>query len=146
MSRSVKKGPFVDEKLLKRVIEMGPDAIVVPMVNSVEEAKFAIDNCIYPPDGKRGFGPCRAVGYGIDDLNEYIDHGHKEMLRFLQVETEAAVKIMDQVAKIPYFDGFIIGLTATPDKRTFAFFYENIVSEYSREQAIIDGVNVGEDI
>lgn len=47
---------------------------------------------------------------------------------------------------LTYFDAFIIGLTATPDKRTFAFFNENIVSEYSREQAIIDGVNVGEDI
>lgn len=45
-----------------------------------------------------------------------------------------------------YFDAFIIGLTATPDKRTFAFFNENIVSEYSREQAIVDRVNVGEDI
>ena len=45
-----------------------------------------------------------------------------------------------------YFDAFIIGLTATPDNRTFAFFNENIVSEYPREQAIIDGVNVGEDI
>lgn len=47
---------------------------------------------------------------------------------------------------LEYFDAFIIGLTATPDKRTFAFFNQNIVSEYSREQAIIDGVNVGEDI
>lgn len=47
---------------------------------------------------------------------------------------------------LSYFDAFIIGLTATPDKRTFAFFDENVVSEYPREQAIIDGVNVGEDI
>ena len=47
---------------------------------------------------------------------------------------------------LDYFDAFLIGLTATPDKRTFAFFNENVVSEYSREQAIIDGVNVGEDI
>lgn len=47
---------------------------------------------------------------------------------------------------LEYFDSFIIGLTATPDKRTFAFFNENVVSEYPREQAIIDGVNVGEDI
>ena len=47
---------------------------------------------------------------------------------------------------LDYFDAFIIGLTATPDKRTFAFFNQNIVSEYSREQAIIDGVNVGEDV
>lgn len=47
---------------------------------------------------------------------------------------------------LSYFDAFIIGLTATPDKRTFAFFNENVVSEYPREQAIVDGVNVGEDI
>ena len=47
---------------------------------------------------------------------------------------------------LEYFDAFIIGLTATPDKRTFAFFDQNVVSEYSREQAIIDRVNVGEDI
>ena len=47
---------------------------------------------------------------------------------------------------LEYFDAFIIGLTATPDKRTFAFFEQNVVSEYPREQAIIDGVNVGEDI
>lgn len=47
---------------------------------------------------------------------------------------------------LTYFDAFIIGLTATPDKRTFAFFDENVVSEYTREQAIVDGVNVGEDV
>ena len=47
---------------------------------------------------------------------------------------------------LTYLEAFIIGLTATPDNRTFAFFNENIVSEYTREQAIIDGVNVGEDI
>ncbi len=47
---------------------------------------------------------------------------------------------------LEYFDSFIVGLTATPDKRTFAFFNENVVSEYPREQAIIDGVNVGEDV
>ncbi len=47
---------------------------------------------------------------------------------------------------LEYFGAFQIGLTATPDKRTFAFFDQNLVSEYPREQAIIDGVNVGEDI
>ena len=47
---------------------------------------------------------------------------------------------------LEYFDAFQIGLTATPDKRTLAYFDQNIASEYSREQAIIDGVNVGEDI
>ena len=44
---------------------------------------------------------------------------------------------------LDYFDAFLIGLTATPDKRTFGFFHENVVSEYSHEDAVADGVNVG---
>lgn len=47
---------------------------------------------------------------------------------------------------LEYFDAFLIGLTATPDKRTFAFFNENIVSEYSHTDAVADGVNVGYDV
>lgn len=47
---------------------------------------------------------------------------------------------------LDYFDAFLIGLTATPDKRTFGFFNENIVSEYPHEEAIADGVNVGHDV
>jgi len=47
---------------------------------------------------------------------------------------------------LDYFDAFLIGLTATPDKRTFGFFHENIVSEYSHEQAVLDDVNVGGDV
>lgn len=43
---------------------------------------------------------------------------------------------------LEYFDSFLIGLTATPDKRTFAFFNENVVSEYTHEDAVADGVNV----
>ncbi len=44
---------------------------------------------------------------------------------------------------LDYFDAFLIGLTATPDKRTYGFFDENIVAEYSYEQSVADGVNVG---
>ncbi|MFA5195466.1 MAG: DEAD/DEAH box helicase family protein [Bacteroidales bacterium] len=44
---------------------------------------------------------------------------------------------------LDYFDAFLIGLTATPDNRTFGFFNQNIVSEYTHEQAVVDGVNVG---
>ena len=47
---------------------------------------------------------------------------------------------------LDYFDAYLFGLTATPDKRTFGFFEENIVSEYSHEDAVADGVNVGHDL
>jgi type I restriction enzyme R subunit len=47
---------------------------------------------------------------------------------------------------LDYFDAFLIGLTATPDKRTYGFFSENIVAEYTYEQSVADGVNVGYDV
>jgi type I restriction enzyme, R subunit len=47
---------------------------------------------------------------------------------------------------IEYFDAYLIGLTATPDARTYGFFKKNIVSEYSHEKAVADGVNVGNEI
>ncbi len=47
---------------------------------------------------------------------------------------------------LDYFDAFLIGLTATPDKRTFGFFNENVVSQYTYEESVIDGVNVPYDV
>lgn len=47
---------------------------------------------------------------------------------------------------LEYFDAFLIGLTATPDNRTYGFFKKNVVSEYNHEQAVTDGVNVGNEI
>jgi type I restriction enzyme R subunit len=47
---------------------------------------------------------------------------------------------------LDYFDAFQVGLTATPDKRTYGYFKENVVSEYSHERAVADGVNVGFDV
>ena len=47
---------------------------------------------------------------------------------------------------LEYFDAYLIGLTATPDNRTYGFFKKNVVSEYTHEQAIADGVNVGNEI
>ena len=47
---------------------------------------------------------------------------------------------------LEYFDAFLIGLTATPDNRTYGFFSKNVVSEYTHEEAVADGVNVGNDV
>ena len=47
---------------------------------------------------------------------------------------------------LEYFDAYLIGLTATPDSRTYGFFKTNVVSEYDHEQAVADGVNVGNEV
>ena len=47
---------------------------------------------------------------------------------------------------IEYFDSFLVGLTATPDARTYGFFQKNVVSEYTHEKAVAHGVNVGNEV
>lgn len=47
---------------------------------------------------------------------------------------------------LEYFDAYLIGLTATPNKQTFGFFNQNLVMEYGHEQAVADGVNVNYDV
>ena len=47
---------------------------------------------------------------------------------------------------LEYFDAYLIGLTATPDNRTYGFFRKNVVSEYPHEEAVADGVNVGNEV
>ena len=114
-----------DIPFIKRVLECGADAIVVPMVNSVEECQKFIDNCIYPPEGKRGWGPYRAVNYGLTSVKEYAEKINKEVCRFVQVESKQAVEVMDEMAKIPYLDGFIIGpmdLSGSVDELTLNIF------------------------
>ena len=63
----------------------------------------------------------------------YIDECHRSIYNLWQ-----------QV--IDYFDASLIGLTATPDNRTYGFFKKNVVSDYSHEKAVADGVNVGNEV
>ena len=94
---------------VKRVLDMGPDGIIFPMINTAEDAKRAMDLCIYPPEGRRGFGPLRAVDYYFDSTEEYIRNHRENLVRFVQIETEEAVRNLPEIMKNPYIDGYIIG-------------------------------------
>lgn len=102
-----------------------------------EDLDESVENVSLFEQGRTGFQP-KEVVYNKKYPPEFfdciiVDECHRSIYN-----------VWNQV--LEYFDSFIIGLTATPDKRTIAFFNQNMVSEYSREQAIIDKVNVGEDI
>ena len=58
-----------DNLIIKRVLDAGADGIIVPMVNSLDDAKKAINAVYYPPIGKRGVGLARAQSYGFDFEN-----------------------------------------------------------------------------
>ena len=64
--------PWNDAVLAKKVLELGPDGIIFPMVCTKKEADDAMASTLYPPLGNRGYGPQRAVFYGLDDSVEYV--------------------------------------------------------------------------
>jgi len=102
--------PQDDLTATKKVLEMGPDGIVFPMVRSAEEANRLLSYTLYPPYGNRGCGPQRAVRYGVDDEIAYFKSGAKDLCRFMQVECKTFVDEMEEIASNPYIDGFILGL------------------------------------
>lgn len=72
--------------------------------------------------------------YGIETFDFIVvDECHRSIYNLWQ-------QVLD------YFDSYLVGLTATPDKRTFGFFNENVVSEYTYEESVADGVNVPYDV
>lgn len=102
--------PQNDLTYTKKVLEMGPDGIIFPMVHSAKEAEELLSYTLYPPYGSRGCGPQRAVRYGIDDELEYFKSGPFDLCRFLQIECKTFVDELEQIADNPYIDGFILGL------------------------------------
>jgi len=98
-----------DRNHSKRVLEMGPAGIIFPMVDSAAQADESIRYTLYPPAGLRGFGPQRAVRYGLDSEMEYLRCANELLCRFIQIESPEAVDALPDMVKNPWIDGFIIG-------------------------------------
>lgn len=105
----VVRAPQDDLTATKKILEMGVDGIVFPMIRTAEEANRLLSYTLYPPYGRRGFGPMNAVGYGALDTNEYLTTNHKTMCRFIQIEHVDAVRNLDEIMKNEFIDGYIIG-------------------------------------
>lgn len=101
--------PQDDLTATKKILEMGVDGIIFPMVKNADEANRLIAMTLYPPYGNRGFGPINAIDYGFKDAKEYVDHNHEKMCRFIQIEHKEAVEDLDEIIKNPYIDGYILG-------------------------------------
>lgn len=97
-----------EEVIIKRILDMGADGIVVPMVKSKEDALEAIDYAKYPPVGKRGVGLFRAQKYGLG-FDEYKKWVNEELVIIAQIEHYEAVENIEEIITTDGIDGVIIG-------------------------------------
>ncbi len=100
--------PAADEIWVNKALDIGAAAIIVPQVNSAEEAKNILNWAKYSPQGKRGVGIGRAHKYGIE-FEETIANANEETAVILQAESEQAVENIDEILKVKGIDAILIG-------------------------------------
>jgi len=107
--------PWLEPGIIMRVLDAGAVGVVIPMVNSAEEAKRAVSACRYPPDGIRSWGPFRSpAGPGFRQQRATAEPGLRPTLTralcMIQIETVAAVEQVDEILAVPGIDGAFVGV------------------------------------
>ena len=100
--------PWNDFVFIKRVLDAGVQGVMVPQVNTPEEAKAVVAACRYPPLGNRGAaGGTRAAQYGFD--MGYYDRTAEDIIVVVQIETPQAVENAGAIAAVDGVDVVFIG-------------------------------------
>jgi 2-keto-3-deoxy-L-rhamnonate aldolase RhmA len=100
--------PWNDMAMVKRGLDTGAYGIMIPMVNSKEEAERAVSYCKYPPVGVRGMGLGRAMLWG-GGIGEYFPSANQELLTIIQIEHYKAVEAIDEILSVPGIDIAFVG-------------------------------------
>ncbi len=97
-----------EEPLIKIALDLGVDGLFVPMINSADDARRAVQAARYPPLGKRGVGPWRASNY-FQEMWEYVASANETTTLILQIEDIQAVSHLDEILAVEGFDAAFIG-------------------------------------
>ena len=105
---TVVRVPWNDPVRIKRVLDIGVDGVMVPMVESADEARKLVSATRYPPDGKRGIAAGRAADYGLH-FEEYVRNADGSILTVVQIETETGLANVDEIAAVDGVDALFVG-------------------------------------
>jgi 4-hydroxy-2-oxoheptanedioate aldolase len=99
---AVVRVPWTDAPTIMRVLDVGAAGVIVPMVNTPEEAALAASAMRYPPDGIRSMGPTRGAFTSTAAANS-------DVVLLVMIETAEALDRVDEIAAVPGVDGLFVG-------------------------------------
>ena len=97
-----------DVALIKKALDRGAMGVLVPLVNSPDEARQAVAACRYPPEGIRGVAGTRASRFGLD-MADYFATWNDDVLVGVQIETRSALESVELIAAVPGVDLLFVG-------------------------------------
>ena len=105
--------PFVrvksnDPLSIRQPLDCGAVGVIVPLVNSADEARAAVAAAHYPPQGIRGFSFTRANNHGIG-FDEYVSRASSETVVIVMIESREAVETIDEIVAVEGVDGVFVG-------------------------------------
>lgn len=139
--------PRNEAGIIGKCLDAGAWGVIVPMVNSADEARAAVGACRYAPVGIRSYGPLRANYYAGPD---YFSRANSEVLCIVMVETQVAVERVDEIVSVPGVDAVYmgpadlsvtLGLRPAPDNpdQSFIAALERVVDS-CRRHGVIPGI------
>jgi len=116
MFRAVKDSstaPFIrtrtnDRLEIRRALDIGAKGVIIPLVETAEDAMKAVESAKYPPEGVRGFAFCRANGWGRN-FDEYVKTANKETMVLVMIESRRSVENIEEILEVNGLDGVFIG-------------------------------------
>jgi len=101
--------PVGERTIIKQVLDLGAQNILVPMVNSAQEARELVQAMHYPPRGVRGVGSALARSARWNRVDDYLNHAADTVSLFVQVETVEAVNNLAEIVAVEGVDGIFLG-------------------------------------
>lgn len=101
--------PVGDNALAGRLIDMGAECIIAPMINSRADAEDFARSLKYPPLGDRSWSPRRAVMLTGQSNEEYLKASNSQTIGLAMVETQEAIDALDDILSVPELDGIFVG-------------------------------------
>lgn len=95
--------------LIKRILDIGAQTLLVPMINTAEQAEQVVEAAMYPPTGTRGIGSSLTRAAQWNRTPQYLRRANDQVCILVQVETKQAIENIEQIASVPGVDGVFIG-------------------------------------
>lgn len=97
----------IETKLMRRVLDIGAHGLLVPMVNTMDDARYILDAVKFPPLGQRGMNAGRGPRWGAYD--HYIQEANDALFTMFQCETREGLRNVEEMAKLEGLDSIFIG-------------------------------------
>ena len=108
-SHAVVRVPIGEAWIIKQILDIGAQTVLVPMVESGEQARALVRAMRYPPQGMRGVGAALARASAFNRVPDYLQTANEEVCLLLQIESRAGLACLDDIATTEGVDGVFIG-------------------------------------